>query len=275
MSEFQYPGRYCAFCGAKVTERSLHCEKCGMRITRSIIEYQSPLHPWPPLTSLLVTLLAYGAMLFSGVTLFFYYIVYFGIPPLNIITIDQDPFFIILSLIAEFNLLLIPLGFIWRLKPSRSRVGLTSGGSSTLLKDFILGIGAGIAMTLITLGLIIYQILSSGFGPPPVPPGPTELFWLVIICVAMWLVVAPVEEFLFRGFLQNTLDAHYGNIAGVLTASVIFGLAHLNPLIGITQTISGIVLGLLFQWRGRRLAGPIAAHATFNCIIILLETFFI
>jgi hypothetical protein len=96
-----------------------------------------------------------------------------------------------------------------------------------------------------------------------------------MLCVSVILIIAPAEEVLFRGFIQNSLDAHYGRIGGLLVASIIFGMAHLNPLIGVLHTIGGIILGLLFQWRGRRLAGPIAAHATYDCLIILLDAFLI
>ncbi len=126
---------------------------------------------------------------------------------------------------------------------------------------------------MLILLLSFYELVSQGLGPTPTPPGPVDLFWVAMFSLSVIIVVAPAEEVLFRGFVQNSLDAHYGRIGGLLVASVIFGLVHLNPLIGVFQTILGIILGLLFQWRGYRLAGPIAAHATYDCLIILLDAF--
>jgi hypothetical protein len=161
------------------------------------------------------------------------------------------------------------------LKIKRDKLGATTGGVLTMTKDLLLGVAVGIAMVPIILSLDLYELLASGVGPPPVPPTPVELFWVGMLCVSVILVIAPAEEVLFRGFIQNSLDAHYGRIGGLLVASVIFGLVHLNPLIGVLHTIGGIILGLLFQWRGRRLAGPIAAHATYDCLIFILDAFLI
>jgi membrane protease YdiL (CAAX protease family) len=49
----------------------------------------------------------------------------------------------------------------------------------------------------------------------------------------------------------------------------------MNPINGVLQTILGIILGLLFQFRGRRLLAPITAHGTYNCLVIILDAFFI
>jgi membrane protease YdiL (CAAX protease family) len=125
------------------------------------------------------------------------------------------------------------------------------------------------------LALVFYQLVVEGAGPPSTLPGPVEIYWLMMNCAAMILMVAPAEEILFRGLLQNSLDAHYGNIAGLLAASIIFGLGHLNPINGIVQTLLGIILGLLLQVRGRRLLAPITAHGVYNCLVLILDTFFI
>jgi membrane protease YdiL (CAAX protease family) len=204
----------------------------------------------------------------------FYYIFFLGIPLLAIITITFDPAFMILLILTEFVFILIPWAYVTNLKVKRDKLGVTSGGGVTLAKDLVLGIAVGAAIVPVILALDLYELLAPG-GPPPSIPTPTDLFWVGMLCLSVILVIAPAEEFFFRGFIQNSLDANYGRIGGLLVSSIIFGLAHMNPLIGVFQTIGGIFLGLLFQWRGRRLMGPIAAHATYDCLLILLSVFII
>ncbi len=275
MSDKRYPTRYCPYCASPVTSPTTFCETCGAELTWSISETQTPLWPWTPKSTYLITILTYGVSLLITIAILFYYLVFWGIPLLEIEIVMLDPAFIFILTLSEVVFVIIPWAFVKSLKVKRDKLGVTSGGFLTMSKDLLLGIAVGVAMVPLILLLDLYELLGPGAGPPPVPPTPTELFWVGMLCLSIILVIAPAEEFLFRGFVQNSLDAHYGRIGGLLVASIIFGLAHLNPLIGVLHTIGGIVLGLLFQWRGRRLAGPIAAHATYDCLIILIDTFFI
>lgn len=277
MAKNQYLTRFCPFCGAQLTTRSVYCETCGKHIERTIQEVQVPPYPWTPKASFLIILLVYGVSIVCMFFIIFYYLVFFGIPlfPFGLDFILLDPVFIFLILLLEIVFLLIPLAYVISLKVRISKLGLVSGGGLTMTKDVLIGIVVGAALVPLMLALAFYDFVVSGYGPPPIPPSPADLFWLGMTCLGVILVVAPSEEILFRGFVQNTLDAHYGNIAGLLVSSIIFGLVHMNPLIGVVQTIGGIFFGLIFQWRNRRLAGPIAAHATYNCLILILDAFLI
>ena len=275
MSEKRYPTRYCPYCATSITSPTKFCETCGAEITWSIQETQVPLWPWTPRATYLITIITYGISLLITFAILFYYLVFWGIPLLDIGLVLLDPAFLFILTLSEVVFVVIPWAFVKNLKVNREKLGVKTGGVLTLSKDLLLGIAVGVAMVPLILILDIYELLGPGAAPPPAPPTPTELFWVGMLCLSVILVIAPAEEFLFRGFVQNSLDAHYGRIGGLLVASIIFGLAHLNPLIGVLHTIGGLVLGLLFQWRGRRLAGPIAAHATYDCLIILIDAFFI
>lgn len=277
MIEHRYPVRYCAFCGHELTMRSVYCEQCGVAVSRPLIDRKEPPYPWSPRATFSVALLAYFVFMACTVGMIVYYAVLLGIPP-SIATLTGllgDPQFLVLAMVAELVFILIPLGYARSLQAPFSRLGVVSGGLTRWLKDFILGLAVGIAMVPVMLGLTFSDLVSSGFGPPPTPLGALDLFWLGMTCIGIIVVVAPAEEVLFRGFVQNSLDAHYGNVAGLLAASVVFGLAHLNPLVGVPHTIGGVVLGLLFQRLGRRLTGPIVAHATYDCLIFILDAFLI
>jgi membrane protease YdiL (CAAX protease family) len=275
MAEKRYSIRFCPYCATLISSPTKYCETCGAEITWSITEAQASPWSWAPQSTYIITILAYGISILITVALLFYYLLFWGIPLMDISALLLDPGFLFVLTLTEIVFVIIPWAFVKRLKVKRDKLGITSGGILTLSKDMLLGVAVGIAMVPIILLLDLYELLGTGTGIPPTVPTPIELFWVGMLCISVILVIAPSEEFLFRGFVQNSLDAHYGRIGGLVVASVIFGLAHLNPFTGVIHAIGGIFLGLLFQWRGRRLAGPIAAHATYDCLIILLDAFFI
>lgn len=235
-----------------------------------------PPYPWSPKSAYLITILAFSLSIIITFALLLYYIIFFGISlQLIALLLGLDPLFTFLLTLVELIFFLIPWAYVARLKVGREKLGVISGGIKVLSKDVVLGLIVGVLMVPLILMLDLYEFLSPGYGPPSTPPGLTDIFWIGMLCLSIIFVVAPAEEVLFRGFVQNSLDAHYGRIGGLLVASIMFGFVHLNPLIGVVHTLGGVVLGLLFQWRGRRLAGPITAHATYDCLIILLDAFFI
>lgn len=275
MVEEQYPTRFCPYCASPISTPTRFCESCGAEITWSISETQKPLWPWTPKSTYIITIVTYGISLLITFAILFYYLIFWGIPLLELPLILLDPGFLFILTLSEVVFIIIPWAFVRSLKVKRAKLGVSTGGGLMLIKDLLLGILIGVAMVPLMLALDLYELLGPGAGPPPTPPTPTDLFWVGMLCFSVILVIAPAEEFLFRGFVQNSLDAYYGRIGGLLVASIIFGFAHLNPWIGVLHTIGGVILGLLFQLRGRRLAGPIAAHATYDCILILLDAFLI
>lgn len=76
------------------------------------------------------------------------------------------------------------------------------------------------------------------------------------------------EEMLFRGFFQGLLEGALGPLAGLLVASVIFGLAHPVTVAYFAVTaLMGVYLGLLWNGTGNLLA-PVVAHAVYDFLAI-------
>jgi len=276
MPEYRYNTKYCPFCGQQLDSRSMFCPSCGEPLQRCLVRKVDDPYPWSPLATFMVALLAYAVWLLCLLPTLIYFITFFGIPPTppNILAVTGNPLFIIIMMATELAFLIIPLGFVSGRGEPLEWLGLRTEGPRTLLKDAALGAGAGLLLVPLMLGLVFYDLVSSGIGPSL--PSPDDLLWLGITCLAICLFVAPTEEVLFRGFVQNSLDAHYGNLAGLLTASILFGIAHFNPLMaGVAHAVGGLLLGLVFRWRGRRLAAPIAAHATYDCVLMILYAFII
>lgn len=88
------------------------------------------------------------------------------------------------------------------------------------------------------------------------------------------LVVAALagigEELLFRGVLQAGLAGALGPAAGLLLASLAFGLAHaLSRAYFLLAIAMGLYLGLLFQLSGSVLL-PAIVHAVYDVVAIAL-----
>ena len=87
---------------------------------------------------------------------------------------------------------------------------------------------------------------------------------LALVCVAAGVG----EELLFRGLVQDGLarwiGAPLGDVAGILVASLLFGLAHpISRAYVVVTGLSGLYLGALLVVTESLLA-PIAAHALYD-----------
>ena len=83
----------------------------------------------------------------------------------------------------------------------------------------------------------------------------------------MAILVGIVEEFMFRGLLEQWL-ARWNPVAAFLIANIIFGLMHaMSPQYAILAALLGCVLSLLTWWVGDfNLLRPIVAHSIYDFI---------
>jgi membrane protease YdiL (CAAX protease family) len=84
------------------------------------------------------------------------------------------------------------------------------------------------------------------------------------------VVIAPLtEELLFRGLLLPALRAQLGTAGAIAVTGLLFGIFHVLPLVVVYAAIAGVVLGAIFV-RTRSVLAPIAFHAAFNSVPLLL-----
>lgn len=104
--------------------------------------------------------------------------------------------------------------------------------------------------------------------------------FLAIMALATILVAAPIlEEFLFRGFLQNFLKRHIGYKAAILLTAFTFALFHFSlsqnlgniPLVA-SLFVLALFLGFIYE-RQQSLFASIGLHMTFNMISVLRIVF--
>ena len=87
--------------------------------------------------------------------------------------------------------------------------------------------------------------------------------------LAIALVPAFCEEFLFRGFIFNRLIQPNQTGQAVMVSSVLFGVFHRHLSVLLNYTVAGIVLSLIV-YRSGSLFNSILAHAVINTTAIVI-----
>jgi len=156
-------------------------------------------------------------------------------------------------------------------------------GEGSLVLDLVWG--AALAVPTLFLAGAIAVVLVGVLGVMPEPvlpltPDPVDL----LLSLAAAVVVAPLwEELFFRGFATTAWARSLGPRAAIIRGGVFFALIHVLTtsggdfgtaarvaLIAFTARLPvGFVLGWVFL-RRRSLLAPLALHATYNALPILL-----
>lgn len=99
---------------------------------------------------------------------------------------------------------------------------------------------------------------------------------LVLLILSVITIVPIIEEFLFRGFLQNWLKKFMGQWKAVASTSFIFALFHFTSSQGmgnieliVSLFVLSCFLGFIYE-RQKSLWAPISLHAIFNAVSIIL-----
>jgi len=130
------------------------------------------------------------------------------------------------------------------------------------LKKLQIYIPAGVLIGCI-LALIEFRILKTESLIPDFSIGS-----IVALFVIMFLFVSLTEELIFRSVLQSSLEKEFGMLSGLILATAIFAIMHMQG--GFLETIfiffAGILIGYLFQ-KTRSLIFITVIHGTVNVMI--------
>jgi membrane protease YdiL (CAAX protease family) len=146
---------------------------------------------------------------------------------------------------------------------------------------FATGIGLGIPLF---IGAILLAYISSLFFRSPTS---TDVFdrslnkissggvnaGLIFLLFVTLVVLAPVcEEIFFRGYLYPALRNRMSKQPAMLINGLLFAAAHFEIIGFLPRLFLGY--GLCFVYESRRnLSGPIAGHALYNGLILILQGF--
>ncbi len=145
--------------------------------------------------------------------------------------------------------------------------------------------GLALAVPTLFVSALLAAVLVGLLGASPSSPIPPAKDAVgVAISLLAAVVIAPAwEELFFRGFTTTAWERSSGARAAIVRGTIFFALVHVTTLAGSdfgtavrTAFIAfairlpvGLVLGWIFL-RRRTLVAPIALHAAYNAIPILL-----
>jgi hypothetical protein len=226
-------------------------------------EYRRPARA--VLASLGLTVLAFVLSIAGGLVLVVP-ILLFGLE------LDSLPVLVALTAVGQVGFLLVGYAYA-RLAsvrvrvavPTRRDLGYALGGTVGAL-----ALAVGLSALLSVLGLTPGSVLEDAVAAQP-----TLLLALAALSV---LLVAPAEEFLFRGVIQTRLRRAFGPIGAVAGASLLFGSLHLANYTGpvapivagaLLITSVGVVFGVVYERTGN-LVVPVLTHGVYNLVLFVI-----
>ena len=179
---------------------------------------------------------------------------------------------LVLSVQILFELFIIAVPFSYMLLKHvdiKSYIGL-----DIKPKFILLGIASGALLFL--LDVFIASALTAIFGVSQAVEESNAVYTnlsgsaigLVSVMVAMSLA-GICEEFMFRGFLQNTINRRYSFVPAVIVSSLAWGLFHFDPqfVYIISVFLMGLILGYIYHHWNSYVVSAIA-HSTLNLIVL-------
>lgn len=95
---------------------------------------------------------------------------------------------------------------------------------------------------------------------------------LWLISLLLLFIIGPCEEIFWRGFLQRRLSRISGQVGGLISATLVYGLVHAwsgNPVLIIAAGVAGLSWGILFSIT-KSLWAPILSHALWDLSVFVL-----
>ncbi|MFS8618105.1 MAG: CPBP family intramembrane glutamic endopeptidase [Solitalea sp.] len=184
--------------------------------------------------------------------------------PSALASMQSDPALLLLMQLASLIGFLFTLFVFSKLPPRKDYIqfGLID---HRVIKD--LGLGTAIGTGVILLSFLILW-LSGTVGNLQLN-GDMSLR-LLVVWFGIYLIVAFVEEVMFRGYFLNVFMDRYTPLTSVLITSILFGSMHfLNPSFGwlglVNITLAGVLIGLTYFIR-KTIWLPLGIHFGWNFV---------
>ena len=197
--------------------------------------------------------------------------------PLFVMGLDITSTVVIVSLLIGGQIGFFATGYLYTRRyglsilikrPGRRDLSYAAGG---IVVALVFASGAGVVLG--WFGLMPEAVIEE-----LVTQNPIVAIWLAILSV---IVVAPAEEYLFRGIIQGRLRETFSAPSAIIIASLLFGSLHFGNYVGSLSTVIGwalliagvgVVFGVLYE-RTNTLTVPIIAHAVYNAILFTVGYF--
>ncbi len=173
--------------------------------------------------------------------------------------------FLLLSF-AYLPLLVLTLYYIRKRGGRVNQIGI----SPARPKHFVLGVFFGLALMIASA---LVSILLAPFGLVPAQESLREIMGLpgVFPTMLLWAgILAPIiEEIFFRGFCYGAFKSRWGRGIAIAISSLLFAVAHFDPLGVVQFTVLGVLLAYAYDRTGS-LPLVTVAHVMNNTVAIIL-----
>lgn len=167
---------------------------------------------------------------------------------------------------------LLIVSWVFVLRPRAIAFAMPLLGSERL-RPLLAGVGWGVLAWVVASAVTFAMVaLLERLGLPPEPQAAEQAIaalepWLVVLAV---VVIAPIaEEVFFRGIAFNAWLHERGRRLAYIGSASLFAVIHAS----LVSLLPIFLLGLALAWvyrRTRSLVAPIAMHATFNAISVVI-----
>lgn len=135
-------------------------------------------------------------------------------------------------------------------------------------------VAALVAAAGLSYGLVLLDLVPDSVIGEAAATDPTFLLALALLSLVL---VAPAEEFLFRGAIQGRLRERFGPVPAIGAASLLFGSLHLANYSGSVGSVVagalliaavGAIFGTLYELTDN-LVVPVLVHGFYNAVLLL------
>ncbi|MHB1484939.1 MAG: CPBP family intramembrane glutamic endopeptidase [Saccharofermentanales bacterium] len=183
--------------------------------------------------------------------------------------------YVIAAIIMQGICILFPtLYVIFRFRiPPDTVLGISGSTPVRLFMAVIIGIPAAFVFTGLNNGFIYLLsrmdiILPSSKLPElTVYQGPVSFALILMVSV---LLPGIIEELMFRGVIQGSMEREGGRISVIIFQAFAFSVFHADPLFILSPFLAGLLLGYLRQKTGSIFPG-ILAHISLNLTMMVMQ----
>lgn len=188
---------------------------------------------------------------------------------------DSMEGYVIAAIIMQGICILLPtLYVIFRFRiPADTVLAITGSSPVRLLMAFIIGIPAAFVFTGLNNGFIYLLSRMDIFLPSSRLPewtayqGPVSFTVILMVSV---LLPGIIEELMFRGVIQGSLESEGGRVSVIIIQAFAFSVFHSDPLFILAPFLAGLLLGYLRQKTGSIFTG-ILAHISLNLTMLVMQ----
>lgn len=183
--------------------------------------------------------------------------------------------YVLAGVMMQSVCILIPVLFVlfWFEIPVDSSIGIVKTTPGGILMSITIGIPAAVVFIGLNNGFL-YFISQMGIVLPSASlpswtafQGPRAFILVVMVSV---LLPGIIEELMFRGVLQGSMQSEGGHFSAILLQAFAFSIFHVDPLFILAPFLAGMLLGFVRQRTGS-IYSSILTHMSLNLSILVMQ----